>query len=607
MNLQRQELVGKSNGSQQTLDKIIAMAMQIFKPPEKLTVSQWADKNRILSADETDKPGPWETANVPYLKKIMDVFNDEYVREIVFLKCTQIGGTEALLNMVGYVVDQNPNRIIYVLPDDTFCKDFSELRLQKMLDSSPILKNKFNEYESKDTLLKFNGGFIFFASAQSPSKLASWSSRYIFLDEIEKFPKKAKKEASPLKLAEERTKNRFNAKIVKVSTPVYKSGPIWSAWEKADKRYRYFVPCPHCGEYQNFELANIKWPKDEEGNSNITLARQAAYYVCKKCGGRISDRHKMQMLKRGKWIAENTTVEHAKSVAFHINSIYSPWVRFGDVAAEFLASKNDPVDMQNFVNSWLGMPYEDTASELEANQILARRTEIQEGCVPDFTQLITCGVDVQKNNLYYTVRAWGFGVISQNIQYGSLKNFDELTELMDRYFCDTNGEPRWQIDLCVIDSGYRTEEIYDYCLQMQSLMGNVVIPCKGEFNVKSEGRFRKKVIDNVSVTETKAGLGQTIYLVNVDKYKDVIASQLKRPMYQYGAFMFHADTEIEYAEQMTSEHKIVEIKNNREVYTWVPKTSHAKNHYWDCEVYASLAADLMHVRHLDKLDIKEGE
>lgn len=607
MSYLKRGLVERSNSSQQTLDKIIAMAMQTFKPPEKLTVSQWADKNRILSADETDKPGPWETANVPYLRKIMDCFTDEHVREIVFLKCTQIGGTEALLNMVGYVVDQNPNRVIYVLPDDTFCKDFSELRLQKMLDSSPTLKNKFNEYESKDTLLKFNGGFIFFASAQSPSKLASWSSRYIFLDEIEKFPKKAKKEASPLKLAEERTKNRFNAKIVKVSTPVYKSGPIWIAWEKADKRYRYFVPCPHCGEYQTFELANIKWPKDEEGNSNITLARQAAYYVCKKCGGRIDDRHKMQMLKHGKWMAENTTVGHAKSVAFHINSIYSPWVRFGDVAAEFLASKNDPVDMQNFVNSWLGMPYEDTASELEANQILERRTEIQEGCVPDFTQLITCGVDVQKNNLYYTVRAWGFGVISQNIQYGSLKNFDELTELMDRYFCDTNGEPRWQIDLCVIDSGYRTEEVYDYCLQMQSLMGNVVIPCKGEFNVKSEGRFRKKVIDNVSVTETKAGLGQTIYLVNVDKYKDVIASQLKRPMYQYGAFMFHADTEIEYAEQMTNEHKIVEIKNNREVYTWVPKTSHAKNHYWDCEVYASLAADLMHVRHLDKLDMKEGE
>lgn len=601
MNLQRQELVGRSNSSKQTLDKIIAMAMQTFKPPEKLTVSQWADKNRILSADETDKPGPWETANVPYLKKIMDSFNDEHIKEIVFLKCTQIGGTEALLNIVGYIIDQNPNRIIYVLPDDTFCKDFSELRLQKMLDSSPVLKSKFNEYESKDTLLKFDGGFIFFASAQSPSKLASWSSRYILLDEIEKFPKKAKKEASPLKLAEERTKNRFNAKIFKTSTPVFKSGPIWIAWEKADKRYHYYVPCPHCGEYQTFELNNIKWPKNEKGENDITLARAAAYYVCNKCGGRIDDRHKMQMLKRGKWIAENKTVGHAKSVAFHINSIYSPWLTFGDVAGEFLASKNDPVDMQNFVNSWLGMPYEDTASALETDQIFARRTELQEGCVPDFTQLITCGVDVQKNNLYFVVRAWGYGVVSQNILYGSLKNFDELTELLDKKFCDTNGEPKWLIDLCLIDSGYRTEEVYDYCLQIQSQMGNIVLPCKGEFNLKSESRFRKKVIDNVNATETKAGLGQTIYLVNVDKYKDVIASQMQRPMYKYGAFMFHADTEIEYAEQMTSEHKVVEIKNNLETYTWVPKTSHAKNHYWDCEVYASLAADLMHVRHLDKL------
>ena len=214
MSLQKRGLIERSSGSKQTLEKLICLALKIFKPPEKLTVSQWADKFRVLSADETDKPGPWETANVPYLRKIMDAFNDDHVGEIVFLKCTQIGGTEGLLNMVGYVVDQNPNRIIYVLPDDTFCKDFSELRLQKMLDSSPALKTKFNEYESKDTLLKFNGGFIFFASAQSPAKLASWSSRYIFLDEIDKFPKRAKKEASPLKLAEERTKNRFNSKIV---------------------------------------------------------------------------------------------------------------------------------------------------------------------------------------------------------------------------------------------------------------------------------------------------------------------------------------------------------------------------------------------------------
>lgn len=600
MSLQKRGLIERSSGSKQTLEKLICLALKIFKPPEKLTVSQWADKFRVLSADETDKPGPWETANVPYLRKIMDAFNDDHVGEIVFLKCTQIGGTEGLLNMVGYVVDQNPNRIIYVLPDDTFCKDFSELRLQKMLDSSPALKTKFNEYESKDTLLKFNGGFIFFASAQSPAKLASWSSRYIFLDEIDKFPKRAKKEASPLKLAEERTKNRFNSKIVKVSTPTFKTGPIWRAYEAVDKKFEYQVPCPHCGEYQTLEFKHIKWPKDERGHSDITLAREAAYYECVKCKRKIDDRHKMQMLKAGKWVAKNKTVGYAKSVGFHINSIYSPWVRFGDVAAEFLASKNDPVDMQNFVNSWLGLPYEDTAATLEAEMVLNRRTELQEGCVPDFTQLITCGVDVQKNNLYYTVRAWGAGVISQCIAYGSLKDFDNLTDLLNNFFCDTNGEARWQIDLCAIDSGYRTEEVYDYCLRMQETLGNVVIPVKGKFKWNMLSRFRKSVIDNTS----SVGLGQTVYIVNVDKYKDVIASQLQREMYKQGAFMVHADTELEYAEHLTAEHKVVEIKDGHETYTWVPKTSHAANHYLDCEVYASLAADLMHVRYLEE---KEGE
>lgn len=62
--------------------------------------------------------------------------------------------------------------------------------------------------------------------------------------------------------------------------------------------------------------------------------------------------------------------------------------------------------------------------------------------------------------------------------------------------------------------------------------------------------------------------------------------------------MVHKDCDLEYAEQVTAEHKITERAGGREIQKWVPKTSHADNHYLDCEVYAAAAADVLEVRSL---------
>ena len=84
-----------------------------------------------------------------------------------------------------------------------------------------------------------------------------------------------------MELAAERTKTFYNRKIVKVSTPTLKTGNIWQGWETADIHYRYFVPCPHCGEMQTLEFRQIKWAE----GADETEARMAAYYEC--CCGEI--------------------------------------------------------------------------------------------------------------------------------------------------------------------------------------------------------------------------------------------------------------------------------------------------------------------------------
>ena len=41
-------------------------------PDPLLTVSEWADRHRMLSSKASAEPGRWRTSRTPYLKAIMD-------------------------------------------------------------------------------------------------------------------------------------------------------------------------------------------------------------------------------------------------------------------------------------------------------------------------------------------------------------------------------------------------------------------------------------------------------------------------------------------------------------------------------------------------------
>jgi phage terminase large subunit GpA-like protein len=93
-------------------------ALRQLQPPEDLTVSEWAEKYRILSSNTAAMPGPWRNDKTPYLKEVMDELLNYETEEIIFCKCTQIGGSEALLNMLGYIIQQDPSPAMIVYPSD---------------------------------------------------------------------------------------------------------------------------------------------------------------------------------------------------------------------------------------------------------------------------------------------------------------------------------------------------------------------------------------------------------------------------------------------------------------------------------------------------------
>lgn len=570
-------------------------ALKFLKPPEDITVSEWADKYRILDAKTSAMPGPWRTEQTPYLKGIMDEFNNYETEEIVYIKPTQVGGTECLQNMTGYIIQQDPAPTMIVYPTDKLAESISENRLRPMIKAAPTLKKRYLENESSKLELQFDGMYLTLAGSNSPSSLASKAIRFLFLDEVDKYPGASKKEADPISLARERTKTFHNRKIFITSTPTLKTGHIWKAKEDADIEKHFFVPCPHCGEYIEFKWKQVHFPK-EDGMS-IADRAEFASYVCQECGCVITDQDKPDMLRFGEWRTVKQNTKFVRKVAFWMNTLYSPFVRFSEVVKEFLVSKDDPEKLQNFVNSWLAEPWEDTKLKTNADLVLERQTEYEELIVPEWTKLLTAGVDVQENCLYWSIRAWGNYFTSQNIAHGQAYSFQEVERVMNLEYLMPDSTPM-VVALALIDSGNEADMVYDFCANNSDW----ALPCKGASNpMLSHYKLSK-----VNKSDSRA-YGMNLVLIDTGKYKDMIAARMQRKNGS-GSWMVYQGCDREYAEQVTAEHKVnVKMGNGKVKQEWQLKTSHGDNHYLDCEVYAATAADILGVRTLHLNEIQENE
>ena len=568
-----------NNGARENLiPEWIAESMKALKPPEKMTVSEWADKNRILDPKSSNEPGLWRTSRTPYLKGIMDAFTNPDVEEIVFVKPTQVGGTESLLNILAYIIAQDASPVMVIYPTDTLAEYVSKNRITPMVRLSPALSHKFHPWESKLLELQFDGMFLALSGANSPSQLASRPIRFLLLDEVDKYPPRAGKESDPISLARERTKTfAYNKKIVLTSTPTYAEGAVWQAYQKCETQFQYYVPCPHCGKYQLLRFRQLKFESHYEGEP-ISSRADSARYECAYCGQEITDADKADILKKGEWRAEKDGSK--QKVGFHLNALYSPWVSFRDVAHEWLKSQTDLEAKMNFINSWLAEPWEPVGLTAGSETILSHQGRFTRGIVPDGTLLITGGVDKQTDRLYYTIRGWGRNRVSWNIDHGCVDTMKEIYQIFDRPYYDERGGAYFP-NLVLFDSGNETNEVYDFCFLHQGLF----LPVKGA-STEILTRFRQSVIDKTD----SAANGMPLIICDGNYYKDQIFNLIKRQI--DGWYVFDG-CDTDYAEQMTSEHKVMEITAGRQVWRWKVKHSGIDNHYLDCEVYAACAADVM--------------
>ena len=164
-------------------------AVSLWLPPEDLSVDQWADKYRRLAGGLSAEAGQWRTDRTPYMREPMCAFSDPNIEEIVFVAPSQVGKSELELNIIAYIIDQDPGTILYVQPRKEDAMSFSRLRVAPMLKACDKIRDKVRDVEKKgrgatSTVLQksFPGGMLTLVGSNSASDLSSQPVRYVIGD-----------------------------------------------------------------------------------------------------------------------------------------------------------------------------------------------------------------------------------------------------------------------------------------------------------------------------------------------------------------------------------------------------------------------------------------
>lgn len=552
-----------------TTDSLLGALAPTWRPPPNLTVSQWADRYRMLSRESSAEPGQWRTSRAPYQCEIMDAISDPLVEMVVVMSSAQVGKTEVVQNVVGYHVHQDPAPILCVMPTLEMAEAYSKDRLAPMVRDTPALTDLVADARTRDsgnTLLhkRFPGGHITLAGSNSPASLASRPVRIVLCDEVDRYPVSAGSEGDPVNLARKRATTFWNRKFLLTSTPTIKGASrIEAAYEASDQR-RYHVPCPYCDTLQSLEWSRIRWPDGRP---------QEAVAVCAECHREIHHHEKARMLAAGRWIAG---APFTGTAGFHINELYSPWRSWAQVATDFLDAKRLPETLKTWVNTSLGETWEEEGETVDDTGLLSRRETFTLEDPPAGPRILVAGVDVQADRLEASV--WG-AAGDELWAIGHVVLWGPPTEAMVWHDLDALlARPigPHTIRCTAIDSGgHHTSQVYRYARERHA---------RGVYAVKGVAGMGKPLATKGS----KVGREQVrVFLVGVDTAKDHLMGRLKVVDPGPGYVHFAGDLDEEYFAQLTAEKAIIRHVRGQLRREWVKQRP--RNEALDCAVYAMAA------------------
>lgn len=590
------------------LNKAIKRAWSAMIPPENLTVTEWAEKKRRLSAEASAETGAWRTERTPYLKEPMDSFTDPKIRRIVMVAASQVGKSEFLNNCIGYIIDQDPGSILFVHPTTIDAKEYSKLRIAPMIRDCPTLKRKVSDPKSRDsgnTILQktYPGGILTLCGSTEAHSLASKPIRYVLGDERDRWATSAGNEGDPWELAMARQTTFYNAKAVEVSTPTVKSASAIETSYATGTMEHWKSKCPHCDKYHEIKFEDIRYEYDEKLVAGKKVFQiKSVMYVCPECGA-VSSEIAMKR-QPARWEADNPDAYGAGCRSFWLNAFVSAWASWESIILKFLNATGNTKKLQVVYNTCFGLLWEDRGETQDEDSLMMRREEYPAE-LPEGVLVLTAGVDTQDDRMEYEIIGHGHFGETWGLEKGIImgRPDDEATWIklddmvFDRIMRFKDGVGL-RVSMSFVDEGGHFTQ--DVRLQCQKRIRKKVFCIKGmpgpDRPYTAPPKKQKIVINQRAVGTCWQ------YQLGVDAGKQIIMDNLavQTPGAKYCHFPKRDDYGASYFKGLLSEHLSYK-SDKKQPWQWEKIPGHERNEALDCRNYAMAAFKALPTN-LDEID-----
>lgn len=591
------------NSSTELLDRALELSAwrvewtpqerRAWSPPDARTVAEWAESERILPANSyATEPGRLSFDRTPYLREPVDSFGRRGVESITIMFPPQSGKSEAATSIVSWIVAQNPGAVLWVVPRQKDVRYVAEDRLRPAFRATPATAAELDETDagSLTAQLECRRCTVYVRSAMSPADLAAVPAPFVIGDEADKWPKGSGREASPWLLARKRAITfQGRARFLLVSTPTTPGGLIYQEWARGDRR-AWNVPCPHCGVFGSWPWESIRWPEELESDPDRLEAQSAAWIECPECKGRIEESAKLEANLRGVWVPDGAVFDRATGTigdhvprrhrSYHLPAWFSPWVSISQCAAAWLRQRDDEEGRRDFTNAILSMPFREIVREFRSGQVGAHVRGYARDEVPPGVVVLVAGIDVQKASMPYVIRGFGIEGESWLIRSGEARTWEGLSAIMQSSY----GPKRLRVVRACIDSRNRRDEVIDFVREL----AGVAVPIAG-VKRRIPQLFTTTKIDRHPRTGVPLRGSILIWNVAVDAFRDRLGEALASESEGgSGAWHLHAGVTDAYLRQLVAMHKVKPRGKPDPV--WLMRPGYKAEHYFDCEVYALVAA-----------------
>lgn len=460
---------------------------------------EWVEGNLVLPPEVSPNlAGRVSLARQPWMAEILESFLDPTLEDLYLCMGTQCGKTTACLLGTALISEFSPAPLIWALPTEPLAARLAKTRLIPFIRHNHTLSSHIHRADDlTPALINADNMQIFVLGATSPSKVSSQPAAYIIADEEAKIDHPHRNEAHPVLLLSERTKSFARKLRIHASTPNREKNIFWRGLADTDMR-KFFVPCPHCGHYQTLEFTrqSLIWEHPSDGSApSPSLIHATARYICCECGGAITETDRLAVISRGEWRATRKNAFPNRR-GYHLNSLYSPFVSFGDFALAFYAARANGLGSlayQNFVNSWQSEPYTAYAIRVDDASIPALCDTYRMGEIPiplEQVQYIFVGYDPGDKLTHWVATVVATGGDMYIIDCGTLVSVETdlsrgVTGISAHinslsWQCaaeaDENGQPvTLRPEIAYVDSGDRAQTVYTECERAPHLLS----PSKG--------------------------------------------------------------------------------------------------------------------------------